>query len=67
MWLCNVADTSIAEDKEYLEFWYADTVYDHKTANYIYEKEKISFEDWLYENTRYDCIYIPKPTEEDQL
>ena len=43
MWLCNVVDTSIAEDKEYLEFWYADAVYARKTANYIYEVEKNIF------------------------
>ena len=67
MWLCNVVDTSVAEDKAYLEFWYADAVYARKTANYIYEVEKISFKDWLDENTRYNCIYVPKPTEEDQL
>ena len=67
MWLCNVVDTSVAEDKEFLEFWYADAVYARKTANYIYEEQKISFEDWLDENTRCDCIYVPKPTKEDQL
>ena len=67
MWLCNVVDTSVAEDKEYLEFWYADAVYARKTVNYIYEVEKISFKDWLDENTRYNCIYVSKPTKENQL
>ena len=66
MWLCNVVDTSIAEDKEYLEFWYADAVYARKTFNYIYEVEKISFEDWTYENISCKCIYVSKPAKEDR-
>ena len=67
MWLCNVVDTSVAEDKKYLEFWYADMVYAIRATDHMYKVQKVSFEDWLYENTRYDCIYVPKPTEEDQL
>ena len=73
MWLCNVVDTSVAEDKEYLEFWYADAVYAIRATVYMYEVQKISFKywlddkNWLDENTRCDCIYVPKPTEEDQL
>ena len=67
MWLCNVVDTSIAEDKEYLEFWYADVVYAIRASDHMYKGQKISFEDWLDENTSYDYIYVPKPTKEDQL
>ena len=67
MRLCTVVDTSVAEDKEYLEFWYADAVYARKPFNYIYEVEKISFKDWIHENTRCNCIYVHKPTKENQL
>lgn len=72
MWLCTVVDTSIQEDRRYLEFWYADMVYAIRATDHMYKVQKVSFEevsfeDWLYENTRYDCIYVPKPTEEDQL
>lgn len=67
MRLCNVVDTSIQEDRRYLEFWYADVVYAIRTTDPMYKVQKVSFEDWLYENTRYDCVYVPKPTEEDQL
>ena len=67
MWLCSVVDTSTQEDGRYLEFWYADAVYAIRAPYHVYKVQKISFEDWLYENTRYDCIYVPKPTEEDQL
>ena len=67
MLLCAVADTSIQEDRRYLEFWYADMVYAIRAADPMYKVQKVSFEDWLYENTRYDCVYVPKPTEEDQL
>lgn len=66
MWLCNVVDTSIDEDREYLEFWYADIVYS-KATNSLYGSQKISFEDWLHENTKYNCSYIPKPSKENQL
>lgn len=67
MRLCIVADTSIQEDGRYLEFWYADAVYARKTTNYMYEVEKLSFENWLHENTRYNCIYVSRPTKENQL
>ena len=67
MWLCNVVDTSIAEDKEYLEFWYADAVYALRTPYPVYKGEKISFKDWLDENTSCDWIYVSKPTKENQL
>ena len=67
MQLCNVVDTSVQEDGRYLEFWYADAVYARKTTNYMYEVEKLSFKDWSDENTRYNCIYVPKPTKETQL
>jgi len=67
MWLCSVVDTSINEDKEYLEFWYADAVYAIRTIDYRYNVQRISFEDWSYENTKYNCIYVPKPTKENQL
>lgn len=67
MWLCNVVDTSINEDREYLEFWYTDAVYRITATSPIYMVLKISFKDWLDENTRYDCIYVSKPTKEDQL
>lgn len=67
MRLCSVVDTSIAEDKRYLEFWYANSVYARKTFNYLYEVEKISFEDWSYENISCNCIYVPKPAKENQL
>ena len=71
MWLCNVVDTSVAEDKEYLEFWYADAVYATRASDHVYKVQykvqKVSFEDWLNENTRCDCIYVPNPIEEDQL
>ena len=67
MWLCDVVDTSIQEDRRYLEFWYADVVYTIIAADPMYKVQKVSFEAWLYKNTRYDCVYVPKPTEEDQL
>ena len=67
MWLCNVVDTSVAEDRRYLEFWYADVVYALRTTDLMYMVQKISFKDWLDENTRCDCIYVPKPTKENQL
>lgn len=67
MWLCNVIDISIDEDREYLEFWYADAVYTIRAIDYMCEVQRISFEDWAYENTKYNCIYVPRPTEEDQL
>ena len=67
MRLCIVVDTSIQEDRRYLEFWYADAVYAVRAADLVYKVQKVSFEDWLYENTKYDCVYVAKPTEEDQL
>ena len=67
MQLCIVVDTSIQEDGRYLEFWYADAVYAIRAPYPVYKGEKISFEDWLDENTSCNCIYIPKPTKENQL
>lgn len=67
MRLCNVVDVSTRENREYLEFWYADIVYSIRATESMYEVQEISFEDWLYENTRYSCIYVPKPTKESQL
>ena len=67
MRLCNVVDISTQEDRRYLEFWYADAVYAIRTHYPVYKGQKISFEDWRNENTKFDCIYVPKPTKEDQL
>lgn len=67
MWLCNVVDTSISEDRECLEFWYTDMDYRITAASSIHKGRKRSFKDWLDENTRYNCIYVPKPTKENQL
>ena len=67
MWLCNVVDISTQEDRRYLEFWYADAIYAIRAPYPVYKGQKISFEDWLHENTRYNCIYVPKPTKENQL
>ena len=67
MWLCNVVDISTQEDRQYLEFWYAGAIYAIRAPYPVYNGQKISFEDWLHENTRYNCIYVPKPTKEDQL
>ena len=67
MWLCNVVDISTQEDGRYLEFWYADVIYAIRAPYPVYKGQKMSFEDWLNENTKYDCIYMPKPTKENQL
>ena len=67
MRLCIVVDTSIQEDGRYLEFWYTDAVYAIRAPDRMYEVQKVPFEDWSYENTRYNCIYVPKPTKENQL
>ncbi len=67
MRLCTVVDISTQEYGRYLEFWYADAVYAISAPDHMYKVQKVSFEDWSYENTSCNCIYVPKPTKENQL
>ena len=55
MWLCNVVDTSIAEDRTYLEFWYKEVIYKISNNDYMYAVQNCDFKEWEQENIDVGC------------
>ena len=67
MWLCIVVDTSIQEDRTYLEFWYRGTIYIISHSEYLYTVQDYDLKEGEQENIDVACPRVVKPTKENQL
>ena len=61
MQITYVVDTSVVEDKSYLEFWYKEAIYKISHTNYLHTAQNYAFKDWEQENIDLDCLRVPKP------
>ena len=60
MQITYVVDTSVAEDRTYLEFWYKETIYKIYHTNYLHRAQNYDFKSWEQENTAVDCPRVIK-------
>ena len=67
MQITYVVDTSIQEDRTYLEFWYRGTIYKISHNEYLYAVQDYDLKEWEQENIDVACPRVVKPTEENQL
>ena len=55
MQITYVVDTSIAEDRTYLEFWYKEVIYKISNNNCMYTTQNCDFKEWEQENIDVAC------------
>ena len=58
MQITYVVDTSIDEDRTYLEFWYKEVVYKVSHDDYMYAVQNCDFNEWEQENIDVNCPRI---------
>ena len=61
MQITYVVDTSVNEDRSYLEFWYKDVIYKISQYIYLYKVQSYDFKSWEQENTAMNCPRVIKP------
>ena len=55
MQITYVVDTSVNEDRSYLEFWYKDVIYKISQYIYLYKVQNCDLKEWEQENIAVDC------------
>ena len=55
MQITYVVDTSVIEDRTYLEFWYKGTVYKISNTEYMYTVQDCNLTEWEQENIDVNC------------
>ena len=55
MQITYVVDTSVNEDRSYLEFWYEDTIYKISQYIYLYKVQNCDLKEWEQENIDVGC------------
>ena len=55
MQITYVVDTSVDEDRTYLEFWYKGTTYKISNTEYMYAVQNCNLKEWEQENIDVNC------------
>ena len=55
MQITYVVDTSVNEDRTYLEFWYKEAIYKISHNSYLYTVQNCDLKEWEQENIAVDC------------
>ena len=55
MQITYVVDTSVNEDRTYLEFWYKGVIYKVSHNDYMYVVQNCDFREWEQENIDVGC------------
>ena len=55
MQITYVVDTSVGEDRTYLEFWYKEAIYKISHTDYLYTAQNYDLKDWEQENIDIGC------------
>ena len=55
MQITYVVDTSVGEDRTYLEFWYKEAIYKISHNSYLYVVQNFDLKDWEQENIDIGC------------
>ena len=55
MQITYVVDTSVDEDRTYLEFWYKEAIYKISQYSYLYTVQNCDLKEWEQENIDIGC------------
>ena len=64
MQITYVVDTSVDEDRTYLEFWYKGTIYKISHNEYLYAVQDCDLKEWEQENIEVACLQVSKLTKD---
>ena len=55
MQITYIVDTSVDEDRTYLEFWYKEVIYKLSNNDYMYAVQNYDLKEWEQENIDVGC------------
>ena len=61
MQITYVVDTSVEENRTYLEFWYKEAIYKISHTSYLHTAQNYDFKLWEQDNTAMNCPRVIKP------